>query len=108
MDTLTRIKALVLHGRVRFTLKAREEMRADALRIPDVVEAILNAKSIDKVLRSRSPSRGRTGEKLYVIKSSNYRGTAIYTKGKVDQFEGQAFFYVFLSAKLSTLGDGSR
>jgi hypothetical protein len=107
MDILTRIKALVLHGRVRFTLKAREEMRADGLRIPDVVEAILNATSIDKVLRSRSPRRGRTGEKLYVIKSFNYQGTGIYTKGKIDQFEGQAIFYVFVSAKVSTLGDGS-
>ena len=105
MDILTKIKQLVLHGRVRFTLKAREEMRADDLGVSDVVEAILNARSIVKTLRSRSPRRSKAGEKLYVIKSSNYRGTPIYTKGKIDRHQGEAVFYIFISAKIPTLGD---
>lgn len=105
MDILSRIKGLVLHGRVRFTLKAREEMRADALEISDVVEAILNARSIDKVLRSRSPRRSEAGERLYVIKSRNFQGTPIYTKGKIDRYQGETYFYVFISAKHPTMGD---
>jgi hypothetical protein len=105
MDVLVRIKRLVLRGWVRFTEKARDEMDVDDLSVDDVVESILNAQAIQKTLRSRSGSRRHTGEKLYVIKSFTYDGTLIYTKGAIVREAGREVFYVFVSAKLATLGE---
>jgi hypothetical protein len=105
MDVLVRIKRLVLHGWVRFTEKARHEMDADDLTVDDVVESILNAQAIAKTLRSRSGSRRHAGEKLYVIKSFSYGGTLIYTKGTLVREAQREVFYVFVSAKLATLGE---
>ena len=101
MDTLLRIKRLVLRGRVRFTEKARNEMEADGLKASDVTESIVNAQTIAKTLRSRSGSKRYAGEKLYVIKSFNYEGTLIYTKGAIVRQAEQEIFYVFVSAKIA-------
>jgi hypothetical protein len=105
MDTLLRIKRLVVRGLIRFTEKARAEMDADDLTAGDVVESILNAQAIRKVLRSRSRSRRQAAEKLYVIQSFNYAGTLIYTKGTIVREARREVFYVFISAKVATLGE---
>lgn len=105
MDLLSRIKRLVAAGRYRLTLKAQDELAADGLRPADAVESILNAQSIRKTLRSRSPRRGFAGEKLYVIESFNYSGALIYTKGTIKGEEGRQIFYLLISSKRSTLID---
>ena len=89
MDVLQRIKRLALFGRVEFTEKARLEIELDDLNEDEVVESLVNAQRVDKVIRSRSRSRRSSHEKLYVIKSLSYGGTFIYTKGAiVHQAEG--------------------
>jgi hypothetical protein len=77
VDTLLQIKRLVFDGRVEFTAKAIDELEADSLRVSNVIESILNAQSIAKVLRSTSRFRSRTREKLYVIQSFDFSGTLI-------------------------------
>lgn len=103
MNALLHIKRLVLQGRIRFTAKAKEEMQADDLQAMEVIEAIVNAETIDKVLRSHSPHRSHPSEKLYVIKSYSYQGTPIYTKGKIAREGEKEVFYILISAKLRTL-----
>ena len=103
MDVLQRIKRLVIRGRVRLSKKARWEMLLDGLTADDLVESIVNAQAVTKVLRSQSPMRSSRHEKLYVIKSFNYSGTLIYTKGKFGREEGEEVFYVFISAKINTI-----
>ena len=105
MDVLVKIKRLVIRGAVRFTEKARDEMEIDDLTAEEVLEAVVNAQSISKTMRSKSPSRRHAGEKLYVIKSFSYDGTLIYTKGTIVQEHGQETFYIFISSKLATLGE---
>lgn len=102
MDILVRIKRLVFRGQVRYGGKAVHEMAADGLEPGDVEESILNAQTIHKTLRSRSPLRGSGREKLYVIRSSSYTGTPIYTKGKIDHQGDEEIFYVLISAKIAT------
>ena len=69
MDDLLRIKRLAVARRVEFTLKAEEERLRDGLSVEDVLESIVNANAIKKVLRSRSTTRLRARERLYVIES---------------------------------------
>ena len=76
--------------------------QADKLTTSDVTESIINAQRIDKVIRSRSPARRYTGEKLYVIKSFSFGGTLIYTKGAIVRQAGEEVFYILVSAKLAT------
>jgi hypothetical protein len=103
VDTLQLIKRLAIRRRVRFTEKARVEMETDSLTADDVLEALVNARRIDKTIRSRSPSRSHRHEKLYVIKSVNFEGTLIYTKGTIRQRGEEQVFYVLVSAKTSRL-----
>jgi len=63
----------------------------------------MNAQGIVKTIRSRSPVRRHPGEKLYVLKSFNFSGTLIYTKGTIKHEGGQEVFYVFISAKIATM-----
>lgn len=102
MDVLSRIQRLVRRGWVRFTEKAEDEIDADGLEPEDVLESILNATVITKTLRSRSPKRRRSSEKLYVIESCNNAGTLIYTKGAIVRENGRTVYYIFVSAKRST------
>jgi len=102
VDVLTRIKRLVVARRVEFTRKATEERLRDGLTVEDVLESVVNANAIKKVLRSRSPARLRAGERLYVIESPTFTGTWVYTKGTIRRKGGQEVFYVFVSAKLAT------
>ena len=98
-DVLVRIKRAMIEGRYRFTEKAQTELEADGLTELDVVEAILNAVAIYKIIRSRSTRRGRAGEKLYVIQATNLTGIVIYTKGKFGREDGQETYYVLISSK---------
>jgi hypothetical protein len=101
MDTLVRIKRLVIARRVLFTEKAEGELAAESLTPELVYESILNAPAIFKALRSRNPRTGAT-EKLYVIKGLTFDGLDIYTKGKILTKEGVDIFYVLISSKRST------
>jgi len=101
MDTLVRIKRLVIARHVLFTQKAETEMAADALSPELVYESILNAPSIFKTLRSRSP-RGGKAERLYVVKGMTFDGLDIYTKGKILTRQGVDIFYVLISSKRNT------
>ena len=101
MDTLIRIKRLVIARRVLFTQKAESEMAADGLTPELVYESILNAPAVFKVLRSQNPRTKKT-ERLYVIKGLTFDGLDIYTKGKILMKEGVDVFYVLISSKRST------
>lgn len=105
MDALQYIKRLVFNGRVDFTQKALDEIEEDRLRVSDVLESLLNAQTIKKVLRSTSRFRRAKGEKLYVIQSFNFSGTCVYTKGAIRREEGQEVFYVLISSKVATFGE---
>jgi hypothetical protein len=96
---LIRIKRAVLAGRVRFSLKAREEMTRDGLDLQDVVEAIMTASSIQKVLRSTSLYRRLRHEILYIIVSPTLSGLLLYTKGKFEKEAGEDVYYFLVSSK---------
>ena len=100
MDILARIKRLVLTGKVLFTTKAEVEITANILNEELVCEAIINAPSISKTLRSKDPFSGRR-ENLYIIKGLTYDGLLIYTKGKISKIADQEFYYVLISSKKS-------
>jgi hypothetical protein len=98
---LVRIKRLVIARRVEFTLKAEQERLRDGLTVEDVLESVVNANAIKKVLRSRSARRLQAHERLYVIESPTFTGTWVYTKGTIRRKAGQEVFYVFVSSKLT-------
>jgi hypothetical protein len=75
VDILVRIKRLVVARRVEFTIKATEERLRDGLTVEDVLESIVNANAIKKVLRYRAAVRRGTTERLYVIESPTFTGT---------------------------------
>ncbi|MBI4801531.1 MAG: hypothetical protein HY796_03305 [Elusimicrobia bacterium] len=103
MDVLTRIKRLAIAHRIRFTLKADHERIRDGLGVEDIIESIVNAPAITKVIRSMSPVRRGRKERLYIIVSPTYDGTLVYTKGTFRKFKGIEEFYIFISAKRSIL-----
>lgn len=105
MDVLLQIKRLALFGRVEFTEKALLELEVDGLQESEVIESLVNAQRIDKVIRSRSRWRRTPHEKLYVIKSLSYGGTYIYTKGTVVRLAEGDVFYILVSSKIATIGD---
>lgn len=84
---------------MRFTLKAEGEMLADHLTRTDVLESILNAPGIYKVIRSRSPRRAKRREKLYVILGFTYDNLLVYTKGKLQKESGEEVYYILISSK---------
>lgn len=100
-DVLVRIKRAVLAGRFEFSRKAADELDADDLTPLDIVEAIANADSIYKTIRSTNPFQSNKRDRLYIIQSTNLVGVSIYTKGKL-VVEGEVETYYFLiSAKRS-------
>lgn len=105
MDVLQRIKRLAFRGQLGFSLKSREEMRSCGLNIDDIVESIITAQTIAKTLRSRSSMRRYAGEKLYVIKSFNFSGTAIYTKGAIVREPNDEDRYYLVSSKTVAFGE---
>lgn len=75
-------------------------MDQDKLETFNVVESILNADRIQKVLRSRNPDRQKKREMLYVIHSPSDDGTFIYTKGTIRGTGENATYYFFISSKV--------
>jgi len=98
---LAKIKRLILLGRYRFTSKAELERLQDGLRQTDVLESIINARGITKVLRSTSTRRVARSERLYVIEGLTFDGLLIYTKGVIRRLAGEDTFYILVSAKRS-------
>ena len=99
MDILVRIKRAIISGRYVFSHKAEAEMDRDDLTEVDVAESIVTAAAIHKTVRSRSRSRRRAREKLYVIVSTNLTGTLIYSKGKLVSEGGDDTYYFLVSSK---------
>jgi len=100
-DVLVKIKRLIIAGQYRFTAKAELEMLGDDLLPGDVLEAILNAVGLKKVIVSTSPHRRKRREKLYVIESFTYDGVFVYSKGAVRKEGGQHVYYLLISSKRS-------
>ena len=98
---LAKIKRLILLGRYRFTRKAELERLRDGLEQTDILEAIMNAQAIAKIIRSTSVFRQARREKLYVIKGFTFTGLLIYTKGVIRRELGQDTLYILVSAKRS-------
>jgi len=96
---LLRIKRAVLAGRYVFSEKARLEMESDRLTELDVAESILNAETISKCIRSTSPLRRRSRERLHIIHSANLAGLPIYSKGKLVSEADTEVYYFLVSAK---------
>ena len=67
----------------------------------DVAESIVNARRIDKIVRSTSPHHRRSGDKLYIIKGSTHDGTRIYSKGTIVREASEDEFYILVSAERS-------
>jgi hypothetical protein len=82
MEVLVRIKRCALAGRLRLTNKARDELEINDLDIADIRESLLNATTIYKTIRSFGPSNQKR-EYLHIIRSPNWAGVVIYTKGKL-------------------------
>ena len=100
METLVKIKRLVLARKVLFTEKAVLEIAADRLSKNLIYEAIWNAPVINKTIRSINPKTGKR-ENLYIIKGLTFDGLSIYTKGKILKHKNQEIFYVLISSKKS-------
>jgi hypothetical protein len=97
---LLKIKRLIISGKYIFTRKAELEMFADSLTEESVLESILNANGIKKIVRSKSQAVQRK-EKLYIIESFTYNGMLIYTKGAIKNNSEGEYFYLFISSKRS-------
>lgn len=103
VDILAKIKRLAIARRLRFTFKADVERIRDGLSVEDIVESLVNAPVINKTLRSRSSHRLLSREKLYVIISSTYDGTLVYTKGTLRKTHDVEEYYLLISAKKDTI-----
>ena len=100
---LKKIKRLIISGQYVFTLKAESEMFVDNFTETDILESILNANGIKKIIKSTSPY-SKKHERLYVIESFTYDGVLIYTKGTIKRDETeQETFYLLISSKKSTV-----
>jgi len=99
METLIRIKRIILAGRYAFSEKARIEMEIDGISEMDVAESIINAVAIYKTLHSRSLFRTHRRETLYIIQGTNLEGLPIYSKGKIVKKGSLDSFYFLISSK---------
>ena len=104
VEILKRIKRCILSGRVRFTYKAELELLGDNLSRTDVLESILNAQGIAKVLRARRAEGDRPAERLYVIQGFTYDNILVYTKGKLHRESGEEVYYILISSKRALEG----
>ncbi len=99
MDLLLTLKRLAFRRNLIFTFKAEQEMEADDITKDDVIEALVNAHRIDKVLHSRSTLRRSSRDRLYVIKGMTLDNVVIYTKGKIVKEADREMFYILISCK---------
>ena len=98
---LAKIKRLILLGSYRFTGKAELERLRDGLTHTDVLESIINATSVKKILRSTSPFRSAHRERLYIIEGFTFDGLLVYSKGTIKKELGQETLYILISSKRS-------
>ena len=98
-DILIRIKRAVLAGHYAFSEKARLELESDRLTELDVAESILNAVTIYKKIRSRSPFHPVQREYLYIIQATNLDGELLYSKGKLVRETAGDVYYFLVSSK---------
>lgn len=103
-QVLKRMWRCVITGHVRFTFKAELEMLGDDLSRTDVLESVMNARAISKVVRSRRAARKGGGEHLYVIQGLTYDNILVYTKGKLQRESGEEVYYILISSKRSVEG----
>lgn len=101
VDTLIKIKRAIIEHRYFFSQKAKDEMLGNGLDEMSVVESIINSDIIYKSMRSRSPIRKYSYERLYVIIGLSYDGLEIYTKGKFTKMINGEIYYHFISSKKS-------
>lgn len=74
-------------------------MDADGLCEDEVIESIVSARRIDKVIRSTGHNNGGRPEKLYIIKGRTFSNVLIYTKGKIVRDADRETFYILISSK---------
>jgi hypothetical protein len=96
--TLTRIKRLVLAGRILWTLQAENQLSESGLDRQTVIEAILSAQFLE-TKRSISSRRQSPGERMHIIKSFSFDGVFVYVKGIIRRVNGLEQFYIVVSAK---------
>jgi len=101
MDVLIYIKRLMMAEKYILTQKAADELAADGLSEQELVEAVVFAKGISKVIRSKSIFREESREKLYIIKGRSLSNAVIYTKGVIRRYRQGDVFYVLVSSKRS-------
>jgi hypothetical protein len=99
LDVLSRIKRLALARRIVFTRKAEDEMYADELTEDEVIEAIVRAPRINKVIHSTGSHGEGKAERLYVLKGFTFTNILVYTKGKIVQDAGAETLYILISSK---------
>lgn len=96
---LWKIKQLILKGDYWFTDKALSEMYVSGITKEDVLEAIINAHGINKVLKTTSRGKTHKGERIYVIYGFTYDNILLYTKGTIKITDGEETMYRLISAK---------
>ncbi len=99
-NILIQIKQLVLRRQIVWTAQSESQMAADDLTRDEVIESIVNARSV-KSKRSTSQYRRSPSEKVYIISGRTFGGLMIYTKGVIRHDETADKFYVMISAKRS-------
>jgi hypothetical protein len=95
---LTKIKRLVLAGRILWTLQAENQLSEAGLDRQTVIEAILSAQFIE-TKRSVSSRRQSRSELVHIIKSFSFDGVFVYVKGVIRRINGEEQFYIVVSAK---------
>ena len=98
MNILLTLQRLVMARRIVLTRKAEDEMYNDGLSEDEVIESIVRARRISKILRSTSLHR-RGPERLYIIKGLTLANVFVYTKGKIVKDAGRETFYILISSK---------
>ena len=98
MEIPSRIKRLVLLGRVEFTRQAARQILEDNLTEMEVLESIINAQ-LAWVKRSTSPRRRAPREKVFIITSFSLSGVLIYTKGVIRKVGDSETSYILISEK---------
>ena len=99
VDVLLTIKRLAMARRIVLTRKAEDEMDADGLSEDEVIESIVNARRIDKIIRSTARNSAGRAEKLYVLKGRTFANILVYTKGKIVRDAERETFYILISSK---------
>ncbi len=73
-------------------------MEQDRLTEEEVREAIMNAPTIVKTIRSKKTS-AKSPEYLHILTGLTFSGLFVYTKGKIKHHKGEDYLYVIISSK---------